>query len=90
MNLQVLVFRYIENAEKVLAEIRLKHRTVPLDGGKIRFVIENAKQYLSDAKYYRGKKQFGTSLAAVCYCEGLLDALRLLETVEFTWPNSKE
>jgi len=90
MNLQVPLLRYIENAEKVLAEMKLRQRAVTLDQEKICVVIDNAKQYLSDAKYYRRKKQFRTSLAAVCYCEGLLDALRLLETVEFTWPNSKD
>ena len=89
MNLQILLLKYIENSDKVLAEIKLRQSTVTLNQEKIRVVIEYAKRYLSDAKYYREKKQFKTSLAAVCYCEGLLDALRLLETVEFTWPNSK-
>ena len=90
MNLYVPLLRYIENAEKVLAEMKLRQRAVTLNQEKIRVVIDSAEQYLSDAKYYRRKKQFRTSLAAVCYCEGLLDALRLLETVEFIWPNSKD
>ena len=89
MNLQVLLLRYIQNSEKGLAEIKLRQKTEPLNQEKVRMVIEYAKQYLSDAMYYREKKQFKTSLAAVCYCEGLLDAIRLLETVEFTWPDSE-
>jgi hypothetical protein len=84
-----MVLKYIENSDKVLSEITLSQGTVTLSQEKILAVIEYAKRYLSDAKYYREKKQFKTSLAAVCYCEGLLDALRLLETVEFTWSNSK-
>jgi len=33
---------------------------------------------LEDAKYYEDKSKLETSLASVAYCEGLLDALRLL------------
>lgn len=40
---------------------------------------------LEDAKYYREKKKLETRLASVAYCEGLLDALRLLGFVEFSW-----
>jgi len=89
MSLQTLLIKYIENSDKVLSEITLRQTAATLNQEKIFAVIEYAKRYLSDAKYYREKKQFKTSLAAVCYCEGLLDALRLLETVEFTWPNLK-
>lgn len=90
MNLQALLLKYIQNSEKALTEIKLKQDVVVLDEDKIREIIDYAKRYLSDAKFYREKKQFETGLAAVAYCEGILDALRLLGMVEFTWPNTKE
>jgi len=88
LSLQALLLKYIQNSEKVCAEIRLKQDVVILDEDKIRQTIEYAKRYLSDAKYYREKKQLETGLAAIAYCEGILDALRLLGTVEFTWPST--
>jgi len=88
LSLQALLLKYIQNSEKVCAEIKLKQDVVILDEDKIRQTIEYAKRYLSDAKYYREKKQLETGLAAIAYCEGILDALRLLGTVEFTWPST--
>jgi len=63
---------------------------VVIDEEKIKGIIENAKHYLNDAKYYQERNESETSLASVAYCEGLLDALRLLGVVEFTWPSGKE
>jgi len=48
-----------------------------------------AKAYLQDAKYYRDGKRFDVSLASVAYCEGLLDALKMLGAVKFEWPARK-
>jgi FAD synthetase len=90
MTLEQLTSKYIANCERVAAEIKLAQDIVVLDEDKIKSIIESAKQYLSDAKYYQSKNQLETSLASVAYCEGLLDALRLLGMVEFTWPNTKE
>jgi len=90
LSVQVLLQKYIQNSENVLAEIKLKQDIVVLDEDKIREIIEYAMRYLSDAKYYGEKKQYETALAAVAYCEGILDGLRLLGMVEFTWPDRKE
>jgi len=90
MTLEELTSKYIKSCEKVAAEIKLAQDIVVLDEDKIKSIIESAKQYLSDAKYYQSKNQLETSLASVAYCEGLLDALRLLGMVEFTWPNTKK
>jgi len=45
---------------------------------------------LKDAKYYKDEKKFETSLTSIAYCEGLLDALRLLGVVKFEWPTKKK
>ncbi len=48
-----------------------------------------AVDYLEDAKYYKVQGRLETSLTSVAYCEGLLDALRLLGAVKFEWPEKQ-
>jgi FAD synthetase len=62
---------------------------VNVDVNDVHEVLQSAKAYLADAKYYRNKKQYETSLTSIAYCEGLLDALRLLGAVRFEWPTRK-
>jgi len=85
---QELLDKYIENTEAVLAEIEIA-RSMQINNEKANSVIETAKRYLEDAKYYRDRKRFETGLASVAYSEGLLDALKLLEVAEFSWPKKK-
>ncbi len=82
---QELLSKYIQNTERVLAEITLSRATVNVDREKINSVVNTARRYLKDAKYYQDRKEFETGLASVAYSEGLLDALRLLEAAEFSW-----
>jgi len=85
-----LLSKYIQNTERALAEIKISQEERQIGGAETSNVIEEAKRYLEDAKYYRDKKRFKTALASVAYCEGLLDALRLLALVEFTWPTENK
>ena len=85
MMLEETVSKYIRNTERVFGEIKRVPSSVYSNEAKIESVIETAKRYLEDAKYYQGKSKLETSLASVAYCEGLLDALRLLGVVEFSW-----
>ncbi len=48
-------------------------------------VVELARTYLEDSKYYMSKGDCITGLVTISYAEGLLDALRILELVEFEW-----
>jgi FAD synthetase len=89
MTLKELTSKYIRNSDRVLSEIKMGQDVV-IDKEKIRGIIENARQYLNDAKYYEERNMLETSLASVAYCEGLLDALRLLGVVEFTWPSGND
>ena len=89
MKLQELLDKYVENTEVVLAEIKII-QSMQIDTKKVNSVIETAKRYLEDAKYYRDRKRFETGLASVAYSEGLLDALKLLEVAEFSWPKEKQ
>jgi len=88
MSVQTLLFKYIRNSEKVFAEMKLRHDARVQSQNNVMEVVEYAKRYLSDANYYAEKQQHETGLVSVAYCEGMLDALRLLGLVEFTWPNT--
>jgi len=90
MSLKELTSKYVRNSERVLAEIKLATDVVVIDEEKIKSIIESARQYHNDAKYYEQQNKLETSLASVSYCEGLLDALRLLGVVEFTWPSGNQ
>ena len=90
MSVQALLFKYIGNSEKIFVEIKIKKEAETPSPEQIAEVIEYAKRYLSDAKYYGEKQQYETGLVSIAYCEGLLDALRLLKLVDFTWPEGKE
>lgn len=90
MSGQSLLAKYIENSEKVFAEVKISQNAESLDREHVAEVVEYAKRYLSDAKYYGEKQQYETGLVSIAYCEGLLDALRLLKLVDFTWPEAKE
>jgi hypothetical protein len=87
MSLKQLVSKYIVSAEHVFGNIEIAKSSVSLDS--VKKVLEFAKAYLEDAKYYRNKKQLDVSLTSIAYCEGLLDALRLLGAVKFEWPTKR-
>jgi len=89
MTLKDLLSKYIRNTEQVFGEMKTSEATVQISREAIENVIETAKRYLEDAKYYQERKKLETGLASVAYCEGLLDALRLLGMVKFSWPTIK-
>lgn len=76
--------KYVAATEKVLREIKIldKSTVSELD---IQVVINSAKSYYNDSKHYFEKEDYSTALASITYCEGLLDSLRFLGLVEFTW-----
>lgn len=89
MAVDKLLSKYIRNTERVFAEIELSHRVAHIDRKKASNIVDTAKRYLEDAKYYQQKKRFETGLASVAYSEGLLDALRMLEMAKFQWPTQE-
>jgi len=90
MSLEKLASKYIASAERVFGEMRIAETSISLDANSVEKIVDFAKAYLEDAKYYRDKKKFEASLASVAYCEGLLDALKLLGAVKFEWPIRKK
>jgi len=86
MSLRSLALKYIDSAEYVLKKMETVEDPIGIDAGSIEKVVEYVKAYLKDAKYYMDEEKLEVSLASVAYCEGLLDALRLLGVVKFEWP----
>jgi FAD synthetase len=84
-DIEELILKYIRGADRVVKEIGELSETVQLNEKEAKTVFDWAKRYLEDAKYYQEKGKMETSLTSVAYCEGLLDALRLLGAVEFSW-----
>ena len=90
MSLEALAAKYIGSAEKVLSELKRALTPVTVDESLVTEVLRWATDYLEDAKYYKVQGKLETSLTSVAYCEGLLDALRLIGAVNFEWPTKQE
>jgi hypothetical protein len=90
MSLEALTNKYIGSAEKVLKELQKTQMPTAITEVALSDVLSWAANYLEDAKYYSAEGKLETSLTSVAYCEGLLDALRLLGAVKFEWPTSQE
>ena len=82
--------KYIFSAELVLKELKQTKAPVSLTKDSVYNVLRWAANYLEDAKYYKAQGKLETSLTSVAYCEGLLDALRLIGAVTFEWPTNQE
>jgi len=80
-----LAAKYIQKTERVFQQLKMNVDATEADAEKVKAVVDEAERYLQDAKYYLKRKRSVTSLASVTYCEGLLDALRMLEYVDFSW-----
>ncbi|MGB9135255.1 MAG: DUF357 domain-containing protein [Candidatus Bathyarchaeia archaeon] len=85
MSIEELVEKYITNAQQVFKQIGKSSQ-----GEDAGAVLDYAERYLEDAVFYRSQKGFETALVSVAYCEGLLDALKLLGMVEFQWPTESK
>jgi hypothetical protein len=86
MSLEALVSKYIDSAEKVVGEMQRVQGPITVSEERVHSVLEYVSAYLRDAKYYKAQKRFETSLTSIAYCEGLMDALRLIGAVKFEWP----
>jgi len=90
MSLKALTSKYISSAEKVLKELQQTKVPISVTEESVGNILGWVLDYLEDAKYYKAQGKFETSLTSVAYCEGLLDALRLLGAVKFEWPTNQE
>ena len=79
-----LVEKYVHSCRKALTNLRLNDLPKTVDETKVNELIDHAERYLSDAIHYASERR-NTALSSVSYCEGILDAVRLLELVKFEW-----
>ena len=84
MTLKEMAERYIKKMSRALEDVEITG-CESLDPRRVDEVIDEAKRYFEDAKYYLDRGFFETSLASIAYSEGLLDALRMLGLVKFEW-----
>ena len=90
MSLEELTSKYIASAEKVLATLERTKTPIAVTDEMIDSVLSYVADYLEDAKYYKSSGKLETSLTSIAYCEGLLDALKLLGAVKFEWPTKNQ
>jgi FAD synthetase len=90
MSIEALISKYISSAEKVLKELKQTKTPLSITEESVANILRWVADYLEDAKYYKAQGKLETSLTSVAYCEGLLDALRLLGAVKFEWPTNQE
>jgi hypothetical protein len=90
MSLETLTSKYIASTEKVLKEMQQTKGTTTVTEESVSNILGYVNNYLEDAKYYKSQRSFETSLTSIAYCEGLLDALKLLGAVKFEWPARME
>ncbi len=77
-----------ERAEKYYANLRKVIESISFEK-KAEEVVDLAKRYIDDTKYYIDKGDCETALVTASYAEGLLDALRILGLANFEWIHEK-
>jgi FAD synthetase len=63
--------------------LKVKSLPATVKEPQVDYVLDLVRGYVRDAKHYAEKRKPVTSLACVAYAEGLLDAMKYLELVEF-------
>ena len=84
-DLEARTEKYIRSCERVFGELRVSSLPRSIDEEGVREILGYAEMYLRDAKYYLEEGRRASALSSVSYCEGILDALRMLRFVEFDW-----
>ncbi len=90
MSLETLTTKYITSAEFVLETLQRNKTSISITDEKVSDLLNYVRDYLEDAKYYKANGKLETSLTSIAYCEGLLDALKLLGAVTFEWPSRNQ
>ncbi|AFH43008.1 MULTISPECIES: pantoate--beta-alanine ligase [Fervidicoccus] len=77
---------YIKMVENALEQTECQKSSLNKEESDL---INLAKLYLEDSKYYLEKEDLVTSLATISYAEGLLDALARLGKLKIEWKREK-
>lgn len=84
MSAEELTTKYIIAMEKTLSSMQQIKGPITVNDESINEVVKYIWAYLKDANYFKEQKKFETSLTSIAYCEGLLDALKLINAVKTT------
>ena len=82
MNAEELSTKYIDAMEKTLQNAQRNKCAISVSEACVDEIYGYVIAYLKDAKYFKEQKKFETSLTSIAYCEGLLDALKLIGAVK--------
>jgi hypothetical protein len=82
MSAEALAEKYIEAMEKTIRGMQRTNGAITITETCVDEIIGYVTSYLKDAKYFRDQKKFETSLTSIAYCEGLLDALKLIGAIK--------
>jgi hypothetical protein len=84
MSAEELTTKYIIAMEKTLSSMQQTKGPITVNDESINEVVNYIWAYLKDAKYFKEQNKFETSLTSIAYCEGLLDALKLISAIKTT------
>ena len=82
MSAEDLTDKYIASMEKTMKATQRVPGAITVNETCLNELVGYVKAYLADAKYFRAQRHFETSLTSIAYCEGLLDALKLIGAVK--------
>lgn len=77
------IHAYIRNVEEALSSAQRFGLST-----REREILRIARSYVDDARHYLEKEDYYNAMATVAYAEGLLDALRIMGLVDFSWPRT--
>jgi hypothetical protein len=82
MSAQELAAKYIAAMEKTLGQMQRKQGELAVSEKCVDEILGYVFAYLKDAKYFMEQHKYETSLTSIAYCEGLLDALKLVGAIK--------
>ncbi len=75
--------KYLDATSASLKRLKAKRLPARVAQSQFDYVIEMVRGYVKDSRHYAERRKPVTSLACIAYAEGLLDALKFLELVDF-------
>jgi FAD synthetase len=75
--------RYLDTTAQSLGRIKRTKLPSSVSTDQVDKVMELVRGYSKDARHYLESKKPVTSLACIAYAEGLLDALKFLELIDY-------
>jgi FAD synthetase len=75
--------KYLEATSMALKRMKTRNLPATVLEARLEYVLELVRSYIKDSQHYAENKKPVTSLACIAYAEGLLDAAKFLDLVEF-------